>query len=943
MSSAGNYTASYNVVPVTPGGTGTMGQAVVHQTGSSGWLPATTANRSSNTVSLGGIALDDFTAGGAQFRVVTSGYVPPEVVGTLSGSGSYVDVTGTAGLQRATSASVDTIGKYQSDGGVIVDLGLQTGGAVTGNATAIQGVTVSSAVATRSYILAGDGTNLRSRLQVYDFRDWGADQTGATSAVSLLRDFISTVGQNGYGYIPPPSGTIGYLIDDTIRIHDTDATSNIRGWHLFGGYTKATASTKPHFLHAVPSPYGTAAGVDSVYTPGTGDQTQVWDLGTYNTNYFDYQVTSANKEDIIGCVLVTWNATDPINLGEFLIVGVPANNKVTVYNPRTGAAGSDANDGAIYWRIYRPMFDFRGRDWTFDGFKLSTGSGAGTKKRGPFMVINQPDNGAVTNGLSVSAFTVSRTMFSSPSATRLARYGIEMARDIVPRNGHASAATNGNGDSNRYQTVQVDEFSIHECNFVGMAEIDFCHLSSNGQSKTGVLNRTSYSPSIRKGNTSGIGYGVPRTVYAPASKTYSAYGNPHVHHTDCVLGSKDLCILYGGSNSGGIKTIRNCYAESAARIVRDASAVSLIHIDSCSFSFSSTYLHKSKCIIFAQNDGPLLITGTQITQTDNLLAHVELHSSGSKTAKCAMVGCLVQGTPGWTGRRGRLTARRCGPYRFSSGDTLTFSIDGGGAQTVTITVANFSTAGAGTVDLTEVSSWQLGILLDYYLTGATAWGEWDEAPPTVQTETDGTGGSVRCTGGTGNGQTDFDTVSTWAGQAQTQLSIDTGGLLDCINGAGAGAEPISVDLDARCVIRSPYSYSGTHVAFPEGRKMYGTTHAIYNGTHAAHGGSFTAANGNNVTPLGSSVAFPTTLAVATPDPTTGVGFRMTVTDPRCKSTSIVSMPIPTNAAAVALLAAGAGGTPFVVAADGSFYWSFATAVGVPAGTETFRYEIKDPT
>lgn len=124
MSSYANYTATLNVVPCTPGGTGSAGMAVCRPTGSAGWLPATTANLAS--ADIGGIALDDFTAGGPQFRVCSSGLVPSDIVGTLSGSGDFVNVQADATLVRSSTSGNTTVGTYLPNGDVNVNLSIQT-------------------------------------------------------------------------------------------------------------------------------------------------------------------------------------------------------------------------------------------------------------------------------------------------------------------------------------------------------------------------------------------------------------------------------------------------------------------------------------------------------------------------------------------------------------------------------------------------------------------------------------------------------------------------------------------------------------------------------------------------------------------------------------------------------------------------------------------------
>lgn len=114
-----------NARPALAGGAFTAGYAVCNP-GNAGWVVASTANLAGGTVDIGGIALETAVSGGASVQVLTAGYCPPEVIGTLSGTGDWVQVGSTGALTRGTSVTSATIGKYQSDGGVIVNLSLQS-------------------------------------------------------------------------------------------------------------------------------------------------------------------------------------------------------------------------------------------------------------------------------------------------------------------------------------------------------------------------------------------------------------------------------------------------------------------------------------------------------------------------------------------------------------------------------------------------------------------------------------------------------------------------------------------------------------------------------------------------------------------------------------------------------------------------------------------------
>jgi hypothetical protein len=259
------------------------------------------------------------------------------------------------------------------------------------------------------------------------------------------------------------------------------------------------------------------------------------------------------------------------------------------------------------------------------------------------------------------------------------------------------------------------------------------------------------------------------------------------------------------------------------------------------------------------------------------------------------------------GYRARVTARLCGPYAFDSGDTLVFAVDAGADQTVTITAANFTTAGITSVDLNEVESWQLGRLINQFVTGSAAWGEFDNAPVVVESATEGTGSKIEFKSATGKAALlDFPT-GVQSGVAQSAMSSATGGWF--ASARSSGTIPLSISSFGTIVA----NYGSTvFTRWWEGVKRFGTVYR--NEVSVANSGTFTAVTGGAVTVAGAVV---------------------TVADTRVGASSVVQL-VPTNAAAVAL------GVGYLSARTALTSFAF-TFPGAPAGTETFTYSITDPT
>ena len=600
------------------------------------------------------------------------------------------------------------------------------------NATSILGVAVTSASAARSNKLTGDGTSIRFRDDIPDFRDWGPIGDGATSDTEKFREFMTKgVGPYGRGRIVRPSPNnlrTGYRIDDVVELHDTFAGDNLRGWRLEGDYgTPHYDGGGPHLITGVACPYGTAAALVRGYF-GTGQATQVWHLGKFGTDYFNERVTTSKKDRFIGRPIRFWNVAALESLGEFIIVGVPDDDHVTVHNPRSGAVATDTNNGKIRWRIYLPTLDIRCRGWWLDGLKiLSAPSPVDPltglpQKYGPIIEFTQQEH--ARDGLTVSQFLISGCTFGGQSDTSIFRNCIAIARDIVPRPDpdertgvptNPLHSVNGNGDWQVYQTVQVDEGLIWNCVFGGADEIQIAHYSSNGQSKSIRIERCSFLPGRRKLNLSTIGYGVPRDN-VDAGGNYSSVGNPQVFLDEPKFNALDLCVLYGGSTSGGIKMIRDAYTETAARFIRDVSQYNVLSIEDCQLAFLSGFgVHPSKEIMFFGQNGPVSISRTNIIMKDGSGAHITQYPVGDKTptARLVLDGVWLYGRSEWQGRRGRQVGRRCGPYKLSAGDTFQFQFNVSGiTRTITLSATNFMRAGAGTINWDEVESWQLGLALN---------------------------------------------------------------------------------------------------------------------------------------------------------------------------------------------------------------------------------------
>ncbi len=575
---------------------------------------------------------------------------------------------------------------------------------------------------TRGNVLAYNGTNIHSRpADKHSIRDhfpydgYNGSATADQSAVyQEFLDFVCKSGGTKVGnHDPRTDNGLPLRIATMLTNYDDTDGGLAREWNLHGGIENARSyGGSPQLINAMPSYAGTAATLVSRYTgSGTTDQsTQLWTLGTGTG------VTVALKETFIGRRIQIWGTADVLNEGWPYIVGVPADDQVVVafFNNRAAWPATDANSGSVKWRIMIPMLDIRAGGFRVRGMAITTATTATPfARRTHHIEVGYP--------FRAGAFAPNDFGFYecnlSAAASNVCDFGIVLAFDYVPRggSGYTDAATypgrNGNGDLQVVQATQVDESFIRRCKFTGFDKIGILHSSSNGQSKNIDLEEITWAQGGRPGSHGAIGYGVPRVKYS-AGPTWGSDGNPHVRIARCKPASIDTMALFGGPSSGGIKSISHMYNEACYRLfINPGTQDEIVSID----HFQAVYagLHPSGEIGFMAGEGPLRLDTVHIQQTDTTVkGHFVISSPTSKTGCISLTACVLQGTTGWTGRRGRTNPQaRRGPYCLTSGDDLTFKVQGGTTRTIKITTVNLARAGMTSgIDYNEIESWQLGRL-----------------------------------------------------------------------------------------------------------------------------------------------------------------------------------------------------------------------------------------
>lgn len=830
-----NYNISDNAVVDAAAGSITAGYAVCATPANTGYVVATTGNRAAiGTGWLSGIAISTASSG-QQVAIVNSGHVDRSYVGTLAGTDGvdiYVDVTSTGALSRSSSIGADTIGHYEDDGGVWVNLALQAGGAVTGNATAIQAQTVTAASASvdRLLMLTSGGTLQWVPTSVYNVKAYGATGDGTTDDIGALEAAVSACPSGCKVFVPFGN----YKITRPWRIWDDvahGAKKNItiefeQGPTLFGSTTVASVLT-PAF-----SDYsGNAATISSVTNGGSG---QVMMTLTGCTG-----ITTAMASEIVGEPCAVWDSAAHANnnLSHSYVCAVPSDGTLVIYNPNAGATTDAAT--TIKWRVKRTAVDVRAIGTTIRGLCVILGAG---QRLNTLLKL--------TEAPGASAFVISRcqffnTLLSAATATTYFDEGLSICDSIVPTSGSSKYAVNGAGIPHVYNPTQVsecwfDDFRVTGC-YRGAAAVGYS--LTTGQAVQNLFTR--FTP-----NQCRVGYGNP----------LSSVGSSYL----CEAGFRDgligtiYCTLYDIVSSARNVVITGDRGElGSGRLLRDANGSSARGVTVRDGTYTlygtpATAIHPTGELMRLGNAGPSVIDGVAFQVNANSHPwHVNFNGPPSlNEGKVTFTNNTLRGTNTWTGGRkaGPLVTTIRGPWAYADGDTLNITTTTSGAESKAISKANVETAvkaltplSTYTANRDELLALELECWIRHYFTGATASGRFDNTVVELYSVVAGAAEGLQVTGGTLNTKLGFSTSVT-GGSARSQVSKDTVGWIDRL----AGSEPLELTMFGNRYIDAS---TGASIAMPSfvGRRynsatIGGDTYATKKRgtvTHNAGGTTFT--------------------------------------------------------------------------------------------------------
>lgn len=741
---------------------------------------ATAANLALAGGRLRGVALEN-QAAGFPIQIIDYGSVNATMVGT----GPYVNYDASGNLSLSTTSGTNTVGTYEN-GVIHVNIDFPSTG---GNATSIGGVAVPSASGGVSQILAGDGTNLRGRQGVYNFRDFiynGAppDESGGTDCSGHLALALATIPNYGTLYIPRPTNYYRLAPSQPILYYDDDERGNKRGIHIIGEGGPSHEGGQYHFRCLMAQKTGTLASVTARTNGGSGDSHQTWQLlptgsgvpGSGTAGSGDTGITVATKSRWIGRAFVNYNCANDENHCDSMIVDVPSNDVVRVANRNTSATNTDANNGSICWWIDEPILDMRAKDIVLQN--LAFGCIGGTTF-GAFIEFNHPPGSNASAVLNCKRLGCK--FESDARASGFFRDGIWIARDMVATSSTSNTAwrgTNGLGELQACQPSQLDTFVVEQESITGAIRSGVAMWSATAQTKECRFVECRFGAT---GNLP-MQYGICVPADLRSGGAWVPYGNPHFDVYRASFGFiRDAAIQLGGYGSSVFR-IQGCYSENCSMALRANTNTAQIPIELLDNAWNTqqAYRHRSGQFIKTNGAGPLTIRGGWLyAGYDGHEMHIELNAAPSAYENSiTLEDFWLYGRCDYSRRYGFRVSTIRGPYNLGPSGTYSLKITSdAGTSEVSITQAAMNAANFGyAVDLTRVHTWELANFIDANFTGTTAWGHGDDSYLYIRTKNlTGTGTIQVFTPGAGtdaNTKIGFATTLDNAG-AQTQLQKDT--------------------------------------------------------------------------------------------------------------------------------------------------------------------------
>lgn len=578
----------------------------------------------------------------------------------------------------------------------------------------------------------------------------------------------------------------------------------------------------------------TSAGSGTItLVPGALHQTVELGLGG--------MVFVVDKARWIGRHVELYNCASDDNNCSAVIVDVPSDNVLRIYNPNTNATGTDygiygvVGTPTVSWWIDEPGLDIRGKDNTLTNLAFGVsgiGYGGLSSKLGALVEWGHPTGNGAQN---VIRNTMTGCSFETDSATSgTVRDNVWMVRNTVVNatsqlTNFCFHGTNGLGELQMCRPSQCDTYRFYHCGFYGGQRAGVAIWSHTGQSKENRFVECQFGAN---------GIHTAHAICVPAdlkNTSWGAGGNPHWDMAHCAFGNlRDAAMQTGGFASCAFR-FESSYSESCTFMVRQNSNTTHnpLFITNCVWLGGTASNHKSGQILLTNGAGPVVISGGYVDAGPNGHdLHMEINSAQTtREMQLTVKDWWMSGTSSYTRRTAFRASTFRGPFNFAPSGTfwLRIAIDGAASVEANLTTASFLAATGRTLDMAEIHAVDLAewFSAQAAFAGAGAWGRGDDSYFYIRSMNLGAAQSIQVVATTHGAGTDANdklgmgNVADFAG-ALTQMASDTVNLIDVTKSAGiTGLTRLTMDGVALSV-----SGSDAAILVNDFSKRYNATGAL---------------------------------------------------------------------------------------------------------------------
>jgi len=634
-----------------------------------------------------------------------------------------------------------------------------------GNATSIGGIPVSNVVATRSFLLAANGSRYVSRQDVVNLLDFlpaGTDPATVTDWITYLEAFVLGIPNGGKGFVP----FIGDIpISRTWKIYSDAEHGNKTQIEIEFEQGNPIGTTLNQIVANFSNISGTAASIDYVGT-GAGGQRMMRLTGCTG-------VTLANAANIEGQMVRVWDSSASYlhNTVRSNVCKVERDGVMWVLNADP-ASVVDAS-GTIKWEIEYGAVDFCCYASTLRNLVVQPGAGQSLT----YLVHHGEATGANSPAIS-NCLGDNWLLQSTQPNTRKFTEGFAIAKNYVPlpTSTHYTAVVYAGPDGNVtvpqvYLPNGISEGTWNNIRVIGGPR----GTAIAGFSGTGQAEQHLYTNTL---------VNACRCIWANPSNfnLASPFYKAHATFQNIKCGALYDTAFISTCAARPFKVDMMTGESPGFRIYEGLDGVTALPLilERIYMSFFGTFKEHvtGELIKLATPEFVTLNDIAVALQTDT--STYTIKNNGN--TRISLKGFSVYGKTTRAGSNAELLAANKGPWSYNDGDQLQLFSAAGVPQTLTITKAAVEAAmaarvGSYTADRNKLTAFELEAWITANFSGGKCYGKWDNSELRLYSTAMGAAAylKVGVPAGTDlNAKLGFSTGAV-AGTAQSQSSRDTGG------------------------------------------------------------------------------------------------------------------------------------------------------------------------